>query len=218
MIATQQHNHPALGVFEVIGLGPALVMLDTVEKAGDVTLLQAELNDFYGIVIKIQGDPAALRAAITAGERIAETMHAQCVTTIIDAPDREAFKAIDAPHEYNPLIEQDVVFIPEFQPGPDHKESTVSESPDSFAIGLIETQGFTAVIEAIDTACKAANVEVIGKEKLGGGYVTVLVKGDVAAVEAAVASGRERVGELGKLIAAHVIARPSASVLSLLPK
>jgi microcompartment protein CcmL/EutN len=83
---------------------------------------------------------------------------------------------------------------------------------------MIETQGFTAVIEAIDTACKAANVEVLGKEKLGGGYVTILLKGDVAAVKAAVDAGRAKVDGLGKLIAAHVIARPSTAVLSLLPK
>jgi len=91
-------------------------------------------------------------------------------------------------------------------------------SPETpFAIGLIETQGFTAVIEAIDTACKAANVEVIGKEKLGGGYITVLIKGDVAAVEAAVEAGKARVDGLGKLISAHVIARPSKGILKLLP-
>ena len=224
----RDESGPALGVLEVIGLGSSLVILDTVEKAGDVRLLQVEFNDFLGLVIKLVGDPAALRAAIGAGESIARKMHASHVTTIIDAPDREAWKAMEAPREYNPLIEQDVVFIPEFQSTTDQnatdakneakKERTVSESHDSFAIGLIETQGFTAVIEAIDTACKAANVEVIGKEKLGGGYVTVLIKGDVAAVEAAVAAGRERVGELGKLIAAHVIARPSESVLALLPK
>ena len=88
----------------------------------------------------------------------------------------------------------------------------------SYAVGLIETQGFTAVFEAIDTACKAANVEVIAKEKLGGGYVTVVVRGDVSAVEAAVAAGKAKVEGLGKLIAAHVIARPSPSVLGLLPK
>jgi microcompartment protein CcmL/EutN len=87
-----------------------------------------------------------------------------------------------------------------------------------FAIGMIETQGFSAVIEAIDTACKAASVEVIGKEKLGGGYVTVLIKGDVAAVKAAVQAGQGKVEGLGKLIAAHVIPRPSAAVMSLLPK
>ena len=87
----------------------------------------------------------------------------------------------------------------------------------NFALGFIETQGFTAVFEAIDSACKAANVEVIGKEKLGGGYVTVVVKGDVAAVKAAVEAGKSKVEGLGNLIAAHVIARPSAAVLSLLP-
>ena len=88
----------------------------------------------------------------------------------------------------------------------------------SFALGFIETQGFTAVFEAIDSACKAANVEVIGKEKLGGGYITVVIKGDVAAVKAAIESGVSKVGALGKLIAGHVIARPSPAVLALLPK
>lgn len=88
----------------------------------------------------------------------------------------------------------------------------------SFAIGLIETQGLTAVLEALDTACKAANVEVVGREKLGGGYVTVIIKGDVAAVKAAVDAGKAKVEGLGKLIAAHVIARPSEAVLGILPK
>jgi microcompartment protein CcmL/EutN len=87
-----------------------------------------------------------------------------------------------------------------------------------FAIGMIETQGFTAVIEAIDTACKAANVEVLGREKLGGGYITVMIKGDVAAVKAAIEAGKARVEGLGKLIAAHVIPNPSSAILSLLPK
>ena len=87
-----------------------------------------------------------------------------------------------------------------------------------FALGFIETQGFTAVFAAIDTACKAANVEIVGKEKLGGGYVTVVIKGDVASVKAAIEAGKTEVEALGKLIAAHVIPRPSASVLGLLPK
>jgi microcompartment protein CcmL/EutN len=84
---------------------------------------------------------------------------------------------------------------------------------------MIETQGLTAVIEAIDTACKAGNVEILGREKLGGGYIAVLIKGDVAAVQVAIAAGRARLEalQLGKLIAAHVIARPSAQVIALLP-
>ncbi|MCU0708710.1 MAG: BMC domain-containing protein [Pirellula sp.] len=91
-------------------------------------------------------------------------------------------------------------------------------SASSLALGFIETQGFTAVFEAIDTACKAASVEVVGKEKLGGGYVTVVIRGDVAAVNAAVEAAKPKVEGLGKLIACHVIARPSTAALSLLPK
>ena len=87
-----------------------------------------------------------------------------------------------------------------------------------FALGLIETQGFTAVFEAIDTACKAANVEVVGKEKLGGGYITVIIRGDLSAVTAAVDAGKAKVADLGKLISAHVIARPSPMVLAPAPQ
>ena len=88
-----------------------------------------------------------------------------------------------------------------------------------FAVGLIETQGFTAVFEAIDTALKTAAVEVLAREKLGGGYITVVIKGDVAAVRAAIDAGKAKVeARWAKLIAAHVIASPSEGVLSLLPK
>ena len=86
------------------------------------------------------------------------------------------------------------------------------------ALGLIETQGFTAVTAATDAACKAANVRVIAKEKLGGGYVTVIVAGDVAAVNAAVQAGRLAAESVGKLISAHVIARPSEGVERILTK
>ena len=117
------------------------------------------------------------------------------------------------------MIEQDVVHIPRQAAQESRLERNVSEQAQ-FAIGMIETQGLTAVIEAIDTACKAGNVEILGREKLGGGYITVLIKGDVAAVKAAIEAGREKVegSGLGKLIAAHVIPRPSTQVLSLLPK
>ena len=100
----------------------------------------------------------------------------------------------------------------------DNKGANKMADNTPFALGFIETQGFTAVFEAIDSACKAANVEILAKEKLGGGYITVVVKGDVAAVKAAVDAGKTKVEGLGKLIAAHVIARPSSNVLALLPK
>ena len=110
-----------------------------------------------------------------------------------------------------------LVFFPDFQPMPAEKSPAMSQER-IFALGLIETQGFTAVFEAIDTACKAANVEVVGKEKLGGGYITVIIRGDLSAVTAAVEAGKAKVADLGKLISAHVIARPSPMVLALLPK
>lgn len=221
-----------LGILETTGLTPALVALDAMEKAADIRLLQAELNDFYGVVLKVLGDPAAVAASLAAGYQWAERMGGSPLQAIMPRPANAAWPALESRSEYNPLIEQDVVFRPATTPSATTTPSSATESaahpvprkdsrsmPDpSFALGLIETQGFTAVFEAIDSACKAANVEVVCKEKLGGGYITVVIKGDVAAVKAAVESGKQKVEGLGKLIAAHVIARPSAAVLSLLPK
>ncbi len=194
----------------------------SVEKAAPVDVVQYELNDFYGVCARLHGAPAALEAAVEAARTLIASLGGTCESTIIHAPHTQAARVIQAQAEYQPLIEQEVVFFPrdDSEMHTQSAEGASSMATDSnYAIGLIETQGFTAVIEAIDTACKAANVEVIGKEKLGGGYITVLIRGDVAAVEAAVQAGRSRVEALGlgKLISAHVIARPSAGILKLLP-
>ncbi|MCY2990009.1 MAG: BMC domain-containing protein [Planctomycetota bacterium] len=210
----------ALGILETTGFGSALAAMDVMDKTATIRVLQAELNDFYGICIKIQGSVAAVQAAIDAGARIAEQFGGKPVVAVLAHPDAGAWRALTSSPEFNPLIQQDVVIFPPYEAisaSASHKESTVSSS-SAFALGLIETQGFTAVFAAIDSACKAANVEVIGKEKLGGGYVTVIIKGDVAAVTAAVEAGQSKVEGLGKLIAAHIIARPSEAVLGLLPK
>ncbi|HOA72301.1 MAG TPA: BMC domain-containing protein [Phycisphaerae bacterium] len=87
------------------------------------------------------------------------------------------------------------------------------------AIGLIETQGLVGLLEAADAMCKAANVQIVGKEKIGAAYVTVMVTGDVAAVKAAVEAGAAAVEKVGgKLILAHVIARPHEELAALLPR
>jgi microcompartment protein CcmL/EutN len=212
----------SVALLEITGLGPALVALDTVEKAAAVEVVQYELNDFYGVCARVVGMPSALEAAVEAAKQLIESLGGTCVCTIIRSPAPESTKVIHAKAEYQPLLEQEVVFFrrTDQDPASQTTQGTESMATDpSHAIGLIETQGFTAVIEAIDTACKAANVEVIGKEKLGGGYITVLIRGDVAAVEAAVQAGKTKVEAqgLGKLISAHVIARPSAGILKLLP-
>ena len=210
----------ALGLLETTGLTPALAALDAMGKAAEIVVVQAELNDLLGVCIKIQGELAAVQAAIQAGQAVAEQMGGRPLADVIPRPQDAAWPAIVSPPEFNPLIQQDVVFFPVYERVPQRagdKEQTVDNS-GSYALGLIETQGFTAVFEAIDSACKAANVEVVGKEKLGGGYITVIVRGDVAAVKAAVEAGKTKVEGLGKLIAAHVIPRPSEAVLGLLPK
>jgi microcompartment protein CcmL/EutN len=196
-----------------------MVALDVMEKSASIRVIQAEVNDFLGIIIKLAGSPDQIGIALDAGYRVAAQMGGRPVKDVINRPDAEAWKAIENPPENNPLIQQDVVHIP-LDPtdnnNPRSEQTTMPQST-SFALGFIETQGFTAVFEAIDTACKAASVEVLGKEKLGGGYVTVVIKGDVAAVNAAIDAAKGKVDALGTLIAAHVIPRPSESVLALLP-
>ena len=85
------------------------------------------------------------------------------------------------------------------------------------ALGMIETRGMVAMIEAADAMVKAANVQVVGWEKIGSGYVTVLVRGDVAAVRAATDSGAAATRRIGELIAVHVIPRPHPSLEDVLP-
>ncbi len=204
-----------------------MVALDAMEKAASVRLWQVELNDFSGTCIKLLGPIDAVRAAIDAGYAIAQQMQGEPVCTVIPRMSDGGFQGIRSPIEFSPLIQQNVVKeLPTATGSPSsistettsQTETTHVSSAPIQALGFIETQGFTAVFEAIDTACKAAQVEVVGKEKLGGGYVTIVIRGDVAAVRAAVDAAKPKVEGLGKLIAAHVIPRPSESVMALLPK
>jgi len=85
------------------------------------------------------------------------------------------------------------------------------------AIGMIETRGMTAAIESADAMLKAANVEMVGLEKVGSALVTVIVKGEVGAVKAATEVGAEAAQRIGELIAVHVIPRPHADIAKILP-
>lgn len=86
------------------------------------------------------------------------------------------------------------------------------------ALGMVETRGLVAAIEAADAMCKAANVTLIGTEKIGSGLVTVMVRGDVGAVKSSVEAGAAAVNGLGEIIATHVIPRPHNDVEMILPK
>ena len=86
------------------------------------------------------------------------------------------------------------------------------------ALGMVETRGLTAAIDAADAMTKAAEVTLVGTEKIGSGLVTVMVRGDVGAVKAAVEAGESAASRLGELVATHVIPRPHSDVENILPK
>lgn len=86
------------------------------------------------------------------------------------------------------------------------------------ALGMVETKGLVGAVEAADAMVKAANVTLIGREQVGGGFVTVLVRGDVAAVKAATDAGSAAAARVGELKSVHVIPRPHSEVEIILPK
>lgn len=85
------------------------------------------------------------------------------------------------------------------------------------ALGMIECKSFAAMVEAADAMVKAARVDLVGYEKTGGGYVTAIVRGDVAAVKAATEAGKRQAERVGEVVAVHLIARPHDSVDAVLP-
>jgi len=93
----------------------------------------------------------------------------------------------------------------------------MAENNFSIALGMVETKGLVASIEAADAMVKAANVTLIGKVHVGGGLVTVMIRGDVGAVKAATDAGAAAADRIGELISVHVIPRPHAEVEFILP-
>src|SRR5688572_5898710 len=85
------------------------------------------------------------------------------------------------------------------------------------ALGMIETKGFVGMVEAADAMVKAARVDLVGYEKIGGGYVTAIVRGDVAAVKAATEAGQRAAERVGELVSVHIIPRPHANLDLVLP-
>jgi microcompartment protein CcmL/EutN len=97
------------------------------------------------------------------------------------------------------------------------REKGVTHMPNTNALGMVETKGLVGAVEAADAMVKAANVQLVGKEQIGSGLVTVMVRGDVAAVKAATDAGAAACEKVGELVAVHVIPRPHAEVETILP-
>lgn len=221
MAADVQSAPPdSVGLVEVMGLSASLVVADVVAKAANVRIVGIESNAAGGMGIKVTGSAGDVRAAVEAGDEMSRRMNARVGYVAWPHYSQEADFLIHSGQEYNALLDNREHLLPptaEMNMATQKKASGQTTIPQ-YAIGLIETQGLVGMIEAADAMCKAASVEIIGKEKIGAAYVTVMVRGDVAAVRAAVDAGAAAVQKVGgKLILAHVIARPHNELAALLP-
>ena len=203
----------ALAFIEVPFFSIAAVVADAVAKASGVRILGFDTSGNEEIVIRAAGGVSDLSAAMEAAADLAAKLGVKCLSTCLARPD-PGFEALySAPNAINALYGGRDQFLPTDFPHPDNAMKT-----ESHALGILETQGLTAILEATDAMLKAADVQLVGKEKIGAAYVTIVVRGDVAAVTAAVAAGAAAAAPLGKVIASHVIARPHGELLAILPK
>lgn len=199
-----------LAYLETPFIAVTAIVADAMTKSARIRLLGLEPTGIETIVIRIAaGNPADAREAVEAGARRARELGAGEVPATVLASPEPAM---------NTLNNQPVTINPLYGGRDEMRPSAAIPSPmQNQAIGILETQGLTAVLEATDTMLKAADVQLVGKEKIGAAYVAIMIRGDVAAVTAAIDAGAASVGALGKLIAAHVIARPHVDLLKLLP-
>lgn len=213
MPATARARSPALGFLETPFISITALACDAALKAGNVRLLGLEPIGTEVILSRFAGITADLGAALAAAEeRVLSAGSRVAAARLIANPASTLDQATDAPNSINPLYGGREYLLPTDYPQP------MNNAMKHHAIGILETQGLTAILHATDAMLKAADVSLVGKEKIGAAYVAIIIRGDVAAVEAALKAGAAAVGDLGKLIAAQVIARPHEDFLALLPK
>ncbi len=200
-------SHTSLALLEIGNLTPALVAADCCAKAAGVRILGIESTMEAGQCIKLVGSAGDVREACQRGAELARRMGTTVAMTILPGPLDETLKAADPPRTYVPMLDIYDALVPRKDP-----------MKTSDALGLIETQGLVAALHATDEMLKSSAVTLVGKEKIGAAYVTIIVRGDVAAVQAAVEAGKQTIAKLGgKLIMADVITRPHPELAALLP-
>jgi microcompartment protein CcmL/EutN len=202
------NNAYSLALLEIANLSPALMVADVCSKSAGVHLMGIESTDGADQCIKLAGPTADVTEAAERGMAIARKMGAASAVTILPAPLEVTRVLADSKPIYSPLLGLYDYRIP--------RENSMKNNSD--AIGLLETQGLVAALHATDDMLKSSNVTLVGKEKIGAAYVTIIIRGDVAAVQTAIETARGTVERLGgKLIMADVIPRPHPELAALLP-
>ena len=206
-ILSQDAQPLALALLEIGNLTPALLVADRCAKSANVHILGIESADSAAQCIKLIGPAGDVREAAEVGLALARQMGTTAEMVVMAAPEEATRQLANQPPHYSPLLE----IYDSRVPRDDHMSS-------SDAIGLLETQGLVAALHATDEMLKSAAVTLVGKEKIGAAYVTIIVRGDVSSVQTAIETGKATVERLGgKLILADVIARPHPELAALLP-
>ena len=200
-------NSLSLALLEVSNLAPSFIVADACSKVANVRILGIESTDGAAQCIKLVGNVADVQAAAETGMALALKMGCSATYTVMAAPLEVTRQLANSKPAFSPLLGVYDSRIP--------KENVMTTTQ---ALGLLETQGLVAALHATDDMLKSSNVTLAGKEKIGAAYVTIMIRGDVAAVQTAIEVGRQTVERLGgKLILADVIARPHADLAALLP-
>jgi ethanolamine utilization protein EutM len=203
-------NQLSLALLEIGNLTPALLAADRCAKAAGVRIVGIEGTGAAEQCIKLLGETDAVREAAEQGAAAGRMMGTTAHFTVIPAPVEALHQLNQWPAEWSAMLELYDAILPK-------QDSTSMTTPN--ALGLLETQGLVAALHATDEMLKSAHVELVGKEKIGAAYVTIVVRGDVAAVQSAVSVGKATVEKLGgKLIMADIITRPHPELAALLPK
>ena len=203
----------ALGMLEVYSFTTAVVAADLCAKAADVKLIafdrtrpgSADVPAPLVMQIKVEGNVAAVKAAVEAGKEYAESEGKYIISHTIPSPgegtEKMAYLLDMNKDKYNKKLPKSFI----------NEEGEPATYPE--AIGLIEVEGLVAAIEGLDAMTKAADVRVVHTEKrLGGRLVTFIVAGQVSAVKAAVEAGVKGAGGIGKIFGSAVIPRPHAEL------
>ena len=201
----------AIGLVELPNCTDAIQALDVMLKTADVQFLTWEKKLGGRLVtLIVQGNVAAVTEAVEAAKHRA--VGRVVASTVIANPHEETWKLIEVSRRKYPYLRTLTILLSDRQ---GLKEEIRMELQ---ALGMIETRGLVASIEAADAMLKAANVVMVGTEKIGSGLVSVMVRGDVGAVKAAVEAGSAAAERLGEVIAVHVIPRPHSDVEKILPQ
>ncbi len=203
---TRLHPGQPVGLVEVWGLPPSILIADAMVKAADVHLAGIETNTLGAMLIKVTGETGAVRAAFDVGCDMADELDVTVGVSMAPRYAAEANWLIDCEQSVSGILKSRSHLLPD-----------ADDDREDRALGLLETKGFVGAVAGLDTMLKAASVELVSKDKIGAIRVCVIIRGDLSNVVAAMAAGESEAGRVGTFAAAHVVSHPDPVIGRLFP-